>query len=225
MNPLKHLLPGGRSSRTIRFGLYRGIRPFLDLRGGDLQVFAGLYEREIPPFLHRALPGCRGALDLGAARGELSLLFLREPGMESVVAVEPSANELVIFHANLVANQRNYDPRLHLHAGYAGRGELPLWRTLDEFAVELPGPVFLKIDIDGPEADVLATGSELLSTRDCRILIETHSPEAETACLRQLIELGYATQVIRPAWWRAMLPEYRPIAHNRWLAAWRPSSA
>jgi hypothetical protein len=224
MNPLKRLLPGGRSPHTICFGLYQGIRLLLDLRGGDLQTFAGLYERETFPFLRRSLPGCRGALDLGAARGELSLRFLREPGMESVVAVEPSATELAILQGNLAANQMNGDPRLHIHAGYAGPGEPQLWRTLDELAVALPGPVFLKIDIDGPEADVLATGHELLSTHDCRVLIETHSPEAETACLRQLVELGYTTQVIRPGWWRALLPEHRPIPHNRWLAAWRPSS-
>jgi hypothetical protein len=123
--------------------------------------------------------------------------------------------------ANLALNGFSGDARLELHPGFAGRGEPPLWRTLDHLAAGVPSPVFIKIDIDGPEAEVLADGKETLRHRDCRLLIETHSPEAEAGCLAQLRELGYTTRVISPAWWRLFLPERRPIPHNRWLAAWR----
>lgn len=222
MNPLKPLLPQGRSPRRIVSGPLAGIRLHLDLRS-ELMIFLGLYERETYADLRRLLRGCRGAVDLGAAKGDLTVHFLRQPGMERVVAVEPLDRERVDFTANLALNGFAGDPRLLLHPGFAGRGEPPLWRTLADLTRDLPGPVFLKIDIDGPEAEVLAEARGLLQTQDCRLLIETHSPEAETGCADLLRGLGYTIKIISPAWWRLFLPELRPIPHNRWLAAWRGS--
>lgn len=220
MNPFKLILPAGRAPRTILSGLFRGIRLHLDLHG-EFQIWLGLYERETYAILRRLLWGCRGAIDLGAAKGDLTIHCLRQPGMLRVVAVEPLEREREQLAANLALNGFSTDPRLHLHPGFAGRGEPPLWRTLDDLAVELPAPIFLKIDIDGPEAEVLADGQRLLAERDCRLLIETHSRDAEAGCERQLRALGYTVQIVNPAWWRTVVREYRPIAHNRWLAAWR----
>lgn len=70
---------------------------------------------------------------------------------------------------------------------------------------------------------VLETGKSTLAG-DCRLLIETHSPAAETGCLEQLRLMGYETRIIGPAWWRTIIPERRLIPHNRWLSAWRPES-
>lgn len=223
MNPLKALLPRGRAARAILSGPLAGIRLQLDLHG-ELQVYAGLYERETYADLRRLLRGCRGAVDLGAAKGDLTIHFLRQPGMLQVMAVEPLDREREQLAANLALNGLAGDPRLQLHPGFAGRGEPPLWRTLDDLAADLPAPLFLKIDIDGPESEVLADGHTTLRAKDCRLLIETHSPEAETGCRAQLLELGYTVKLIRNAWWRVFLPERRPIPHNRWLAAWRMAS-
>jgi hypothetical protein len=220
VNPLTPFFPAGRSPRTIVSGIFRGIRLQLDLHG-ETQIWLGLYERETHTVLSRLLRHCRSAVDLGAAKGDLTIHCLRQPGMARVVAVEPLDRERIQFDANLILNGLATDPRLHLHAGFAGRGEPPLWRTLDDLAAGFPDPVFLKIDIDGPESEVLADGHGLLGGRDCRVLIETHSPEAEAGCARQLRELGYTVRIIHPAWWRAVLREHRPIRHNRWLAAWR----
>ena len=68
---------------------------------------------------------------------------------------------------------------------------------------------------------MLADGRETLLSKDCRLLIETHSPEAESGCMEQLRALGYTVKLISTAWWRIVLPEHRPIPHNRWLSAWR----
>jgi len=220
MNPLRPILPAGRAPRTVASGILRGIRLQLDLHG-EFQIWLGLYERETHAVLRRLLRGCRGAVDLGAAKGDLTVHLLRQPDMQRVVAVEPLERERTQLSANLALNGCAGDPRLLLHAGFAGRGEPPLWRTLDDLADGLPVPVFLKIDIDGPEAEVLADGTRLLRDCDCRLLIETHSPEAEAGCERQLRALGYTVQIIHPAWWRAVLREQRPLSHNRWLAAWR----
>jgi hypothetical protein len=32
---------------------------------------------------------------------------------------------------------------------------------------------------------------------------------------------GFQLEVVPNAWWRVILPEMRPIEHNRWLAAWK----
>lgn len=218
MSLLHRLLPPGRSPRTVPFGLFRGIRLNLDLRG-ELQVFAGLYERETFREIRRLLHGCRGAIDLGAARGDLVIHLLRQPSIERVVAVEPLERERAAMHANLALNGCSGDPRLAIHAGFAGRDEPPLWRTLDDLASGCPAPLFIKIDIDGPEADVVACARATLGTRECRLLIETHSPVAETRCIDILASLGYSTRIINPAWWRHFIPEHRPIPHNRWLVA------
>lgn len=220
MNPFKALLPAGRFPRTVMSGPLAGIRLHLDLRS-ELMILLGIYERETYADIRRLLRGCRGAVDLGAAKGDLTIHCLRQPGMQRVVAVEPLEREREQFTANLALNGFAHDPRLVLHPGFAGRGEAPLWRTLDDLTSDLSGPVFLKIDIDGPEAEVLADAHALLRTEDCRLLIETHSLEAENGCADQLRELGYRVKIVSPAWWRLFLPELRPIPHNRWLAAWR----
>jgi len=221
VNPVKRFLPRGRHPRTILQGIFRGVRLHLDLHS-ELQIYAGLYEQETYADVRRLARGCRSLVDLGAAKGEFSIYFLRREGVERVVAAEPAESERALFEANLGLNALQSDPRLRIHAGFAGEGPGPAWRTLDELAADLPEPVFLKIDIDGPEAEVLATGRRMLTGKDCRLLIETHSPEAELGCDRQLRELGYRTKIIDPAWWRVILPEHRPIPHNRWLVAWRP---
>lgn len=225
MNPIKLLLPAGRAPRTVRAGLFAGLRLHLDLRQGELLVWAGLYEQETFADIRRLALGCRAVIDLGAAKGDLTAWALRLPGVTGVVAVEPQESERAQLQANLALNGLAGDPRLRVHAGFAGAGQAPEWRTLDELAAGLTGPIFLKIDIDGPEAQVLDTGRRTLAEQDCRLLIETHSPEAEQGCLERLAALGYRTRIISPAWWRIILPEFRPIPHNRWLSAWRPAAA
>lgn len=224
MNPLKLLLPAGRAPHRVLSGLFAGLRLQLDLRQGDLMIWAGFYERETFSEIRRLARGCRGAIDLGAAKGDLSIWALRLPGMERVVAVEPLDREREQFAANLRLNGLADDPRLRLHAGLAGEGPAPEWATLDQLADGLAGPLFIKIDIDGPEAEVLDTGRRTLAGQDCRFLIETHSPEAEAGCIQRLEAMGYLTRIIFPAWWRIIIPEYRPIPHNRWLSAWRASA-
>lgn len=217
---LKSFLPRGRTPRTIQTGLLCGLRLHLDLRS-ELLIWLGLYERETFAAMRRLVRGCRGAIDLGAAKGDLSLWLLAQPEMGRVMAVEPLDREIAQLRQNLALNDRASDPRFSLHIGFAGHGSTPAWQTLDQLASGLTGPIFIKIDIDGPESEVLASGPHTLTGQDCRLLIETHSPEAEKGCLDQLTAWGYRTQIISPAWWRVIVPERRPIPHNRWLAAWR----
>jgi hypothetical protein len=95
--------------------------------------------------------------------------------------------------------------------------------TLDHLDIPSTGPIFIKIDVDGAEGDVLIGGAQLLLRPDVTLLIETHSLELETQCRTLLESLGYQCQIIRNAWWRFLIPENRPIGHNRWLGASRPA--
>lgn len=217
---LKQLLPKGRAPRTVRGGLYRGLRLELDLQS-ELLIYLGLYEAELTPHIRRLARGCRSGVDLGAAGGELTLWLLRQPEIERIVAVEPLAREQERFERALALNGFAGDPRVVLHRGFAGAGPTPEFQPLSRLIAGLPEPLFVKIDIDGPEADVLADARADLSARDCRLVIETHSPEAERGCEALLSSAGYRVQIINPAWWRKLLPERRVIPHNRWLIAAR----
>jgi MoaA/NifB/PqqE/SkfB family radical SAM enzyme len=91
-------------------------------------------------------------------------------------------------------------------------------RTLDSFRPRIKYPCFIKVDVEGAEVDVLRGVEEILE-RGVRLVIETHSENAERRCVDFLEERGYETKIIKSAWWRSILPEQRPDSHNRWLAA------
>jgi hypothetical protein len=58
-----------------------------------------------------------------------------------------------------------------------------------------------------------------LKQRSCKLIVETHSRDLEENCIKYLSGLGYSSKVIPNAWWRAIVPELRPIEHNRWFLA------
>ena len=92
---------------------------------------------------------------------------------------------------------------------------------LDTFAKRISPPCFIKMDVDGAEAKILSGATAINSLPDIRWLIETHSTEFETMCVFQLERFGFKTKIVKNAWWRNFVPELRPIAHNRWLVAWK----
>jgi hypothetical protein len=81
----------------------------------------------------------------------------------------------------------------------------------------------VKIDVEGGELDVLQSAPQLFEKNAADFLIETHSLELEERIIGLFTDSGYTTEIIRPAWWRRLLPEQRPLIHNRWLIASRKS--
>jgi hypothetical protein len=79
-------------------------------------------------------------------------------------------------------------------------------------------PCFIKMDVAAQRRKFFQVR---LLLPDIRRLIETHSTELERACVSQLERFGFNTKIVRNAWWRYIVPEQRPIAHNRWLVAWK----
>jgi methyltransferase FkbM-like protein len=90
---------------------------------------------------------------------------------------------------------------------------------LDAFEGILSAPVFIRVDVDGFEMDVLQGAIGLLEKMKVRVLLETHSPALEESCNYFLKELGYDTKIVTNAWWRILVRDRRQIELNRWLVA------
>jgi hypothetical protein len=206
--------------RTIVAGPFRGIRMNLNL-AQQTSLYLGLFERETYPWLRRLSKKIGTALDIGAAHGEYTLYFLMKTKAHKVYTFEPVAAMLSDLEGNLELNHERGSERLILSTKCVGRSSSKTSLNLDALLNDISLPCFIKMDVDGAEDEILAGATGINALPDVRWLIETHSQEMETACLRRLELAGFKTKVINNAWWRFVVPEQRPSAHNRWLAAWK----
>ena len=186
----------------------------LDLRSQS-QRYWGFDEREILAPIQRLGLACKSLVDVGANDGYYTMSFLRSQA-ERVVACEPGAVVNLLLR-NAAANGYQMDHRFSVISEPIGRG--PGCLSIAELLSNLPRPIFLKVDIDGGEYDLLTSAEGCTFISETRWLIETHSPELEERCVRWLQSHGHRTQIIYNARWRVLLPELRPIPHNRWLMA------
>lgn len=208
------LLPSGRKTRRLLGGLSRGMVMQLDLQH-QMQRLIGLDEREIMPAVRQRIRECASLVDVGANDGFYTMAFLRSPARR-VIACEPSdAAERLL--ANATANGFSPDGRFTLIRRFIGCG--PDAIPLRDLVRDLPAPVFLKVDIDGGEVDLLRSieGSERF--RDLRWLVETHSADLERQCCEWFAAHRYQTEIVPNASWRWLIPELRPVEQNRWLIA------
>jgi hypothetical protein len=213
------LVPGGRQLRRLRGGLAKGMLMELDL-AHQSQRYWGLDERELVAAFRRFIPACQSLIDVGANDGYYTMAFLQSKAAR-VVACEPGpAMEQLL--ANARANGYEEGERLTAERRFVGSGAGSV--SIAELVRDLPRPVFLKVDIDGGEVDLLQSAEGCDSLNDLRWLIETHSKELEAGCVSWLQAHGYQTRIIYNAPWRVLLPEQRPLDHNRWLIA-EPSGA
>jgi SAM-dependent methyltransferase len=208
----------GRRAMNIPFGLYAGLKLSID-PSCETGFLLGTYEAETTAWLRQAGRRARSVLDIGAGYGELTAWALRQPEVARVLAYDPKPERWPVFQENLSLNGLSADRRLQAVAGWF-LGPEDESRTLQVLA-ELPEPILLKLDVDGGEEAILRRLHPLLSTKSFLVLVETHSPELDRACLDLLEDSGYSARVLPPAWWRAVLPERRPLAFNRWIAAER----
>jgi hypothetical protein len=211
------VVPGGARPRRIAFGINKGTWMYLDLKN-DTQRVLGLYEREIAPFVRGHAAGVRSAIDVGAADGFYALYFLRRTSARGVVAIEPSEHQRERLVRNLELNGMAGEERLTIVEQPAGtvEGSVALDSIWDEQV-----PCIVKIDVDGPEIDVLAGSRNLLRAAGVAWVVETHSLLLEEQCVDLFRRHGYRPIVVPNARWRRILPEFRPIDHNRWLYAAR----
>jgi hypothetical protein len=198
----------------VLFGPGRGLRFWLDFEH-QLRFGFGLYESELAPWLRRLSDPGRVAYDVGADIGYQALVIARLT-LAPVVAFEPREDS-----ARRI--ERHYD----LNRDQVGRVEVvrravgacrDTSLTLDTYASGSPlgPPGLLFVDVDGAEVDVLVGATDLLAQAHPHVVVETHSPELEESCLEVLGRAGYVPVIVKN---RRVLGDYRPIAHNRWIAA------
>jgi hypothetical protein len=216
----RRLVRAGIQPRRVPIGLFSGLRLNLNLQD-QLQTYLGLWERETYRFVRRACRSSHWVADVGAGRGELSLFFLNRGSAERVLAIEPDHDEVAGLRANVALNHQVQPDALRIVEACIGTTHAPGFVRLDDLGLPIDTPGFIKVDVDGGELDVLKSGERLLSEGIVELLVETHSRQLELECLAYLGALGYQCQIVKNAWWRIVVPELRPIAHNRWLWATR----
>jgi hypothetical protein len=204
----------GRKLRRLRGGVAKGMLMELDL-SHQSQYYWGLYERELFPVLRRLIPSCKSLVDVGANDGYYTMAFLKSSA-EQVVACEPGpAMRQLLVNAN--ANGYQPNGRFSVEQRLVGHEEGMV--SITDLVRDLPRPVLLKVDIDGGEADLLESAEGCECFQDLRWVIETHSKELEDQCIKWLHSHNYKTRIISKAFWRHLIPEHRPLAHNRWQVA------
>lgn len=209
------LVAAGVRAHAVRFGPARGLRLYADSAHKSQRIF-GLEEREIAAIFQSAVARSNSLVDVGASDGYYTIWASVVHPSIVCVACDPVVGFREAFERNAALNHVNlsnirWEPRL------VGSQ----FSRLDGLLEGLPDPVCIKIDVDGAEMDVLESGRHQLDRRDATLIVETHAPELERDVLQFLTGLGFRCQVIKNAWWRMLIPELRPIPHNRWLLASR----
>jgi cbb3-type cytochrome oxidase subunit 3 len=194
----------------------------LDLHD-QAQIYLGTHEREIHSWLERLSKGVGTAMDIGAADGEYTLYFLLKSQARIVIAYEPSKQARKQLARNLELNHCATDPRLMVLPHFVGSRDHGLERTVDSLLSRLQPPCLIKVDVDGGELEVLRGAPKTLASGNVCWIIETHSHQLERQCHDILARSGLATAIVDNAWWRLILPEMRPIPHNRWLIGYPPA--
>jgi hypothetical protein len=223
MRPLSYLktkiIPAGVRPLTILRGPFRRIKLELSLQT-EMQMYLGLFEKEIHFWIEALTCNIATAIDAGAAYGEYTLFLLMRTNADAVYAFEPCTDLHGRLRNNLQLNSLKDSNRLKLFSHCLGSTATEDVISLDSLLLEFGFPCFVKVDVDGEEEEILKGAERLNQRQGVRWLIETHSHDLEIACEARLRRANFKTVIIPNAWWRAVLPELRPCGHNRWLAAW-----
>ena len=212
---LKRLLPREVKVRRLPTGIGRGLRLEIDFRH-QTQLYLGLYEIELNRHLRRLCRPGYASFDVGGAHGYDALVLAKLSGAR-VVSFERESRLVEEIGRSLAANP-SVAPLVSVRQATVGArtDQAAGTLSLDDAAEELGlWPQFVKVDIEGAEADALA-GAERILERRPNLLVETHGPEPERRCMEQLIARGYSPVLVNRRSW---LPEHRPLEHNRWIVA------
>lgn len=224
LRPLKvRLLGEGLRPRRIRFGAARGLVMQID-PSAKTQRILGLDEREIQRAFVNFARWADVLVDIGASDGYYSLIFHKHNPQGAIHMIDANPIFATEQREHFAANFPTLPDTIHFHTRFVappGSAVEPNKLVLSRDLPLQKRRVFFKIDVDGWELDILRSAEALLPEAECRFLVETHSAELERDCKAFLEARGFAVTIIPNAWWRAIVPERRPIAHNRWFSAVR----
>lgn len=213
-NIIKNLLFNAASPNRIRFGIGSGMMAHYD-PGNRSQHLLGLYEREINPYLKTGIEQADLLVDIGANDGYYGLAFARHKGKE-IFLCEPGRVKADLVN-NMIINgfKEGKDFKLvdRLVSGRTNDQEISINDLLHD-----KDNIFILMDVDGAEENILRA-FDFSSKKKVDWLIETHSPLLEKNIVSIFASNNYKVTIIKNAWWRKIIPEQRPLLHNRWLFA------
>ncbi len=220
VHKLFNRLPGERYPVLPCAGPLTGYRMRVDWNRNRSFVY-GTWEPEVVDALRRSVTPGMIALDLGAHTGFYTLLLSKLVGPNGkVVAFEPFPPNFQILEENVHLNgldnvilrreavagrsgdvrleSPNHEPSLIAKSVRPGEGVEALTVpavSLDDWGSESGSPIhFVKMDVEGAEADVLQGARRVLELHRPRMVIELHATDTvrdDHPALALLIELGY----------------------------------
>lgn len=212
---IKKLFFNTGNTHKILSGPGKGIVMNYDINN-RFQHLLGSYEREIYSYLSKGMRKSNVLIDVGANDGYYVMAFLKTG--KQVIACEPGPmNKEIIKNAAL--NGFKEGEHFFLEKRLVGEKKDEQYVTIEELTNGMGNALFFLIDIDGGEFELLSSCGVNFNYENSIWLIETHSKELEDSCMSFLKERGFAVEIINNKWWRFLLPEQRPLAHNRWLYA------
>lgn len=188
----------------------------LDLRGGHVGLYLGLYEIELNRHLRRlCYPGAR-SFDIGGQMG-YDALVIAKLTQDQVVTVECMPEWAAIIRDNAQAN-RDLERSITVVTAFVNERTEPdaAYVSIDKLASDFFTPDFMKIDIEGGEVSALRGAQDVLAARRPGLLIEVHGADLEEDCMTLLRSSGYHPHIVDQ---RRLLRDHRPLAHNRWIVA------
>jgi hypothetical protein len=212
-NVVKAMLfrPGYREHRVLG-GALKGMSFTFDLRR-DTRQWRGLYEQALQDWLMRYVKWGDVCLDIGAARGYFSLLMAKLAGPQGrVYAFEPSPlHQDIQAHLNL---NREYllAPVGICDSFVVGPGcSCERQITIDEFVAreQLAHVNIVKIDVDGPEVEVLRGMADTLRRFRPHLFVEVHSRDLLAQVEQITSQHGYTMELKHPH-----AREHRPTEFN-----------
>lgn len=212
---LKHLLFSAGNKQKIISGPSKGMFVKYDINHRS-QHLLGVYEREIYPYLRKGIKRSDVLVDIGANDGYYVLAFLKTG--KKVIACEPAEiiNELI---SNASLNNYSEPKDYIIERRLIGSAVSAGFVSVELLIKDIGGNKFFLVDIDGGESDLLNSCGDNFDHASVTWLIETHSKELEDSCVSFLQKKNYKVTIIKNAWWRRIIPEQRPLDHNRWLYA------
>jgi precorrin-6B methylase 2 len=225
LKPLIRFAKAGLPNRDVLLpviaGPFRGARFFSNPQVALRKVF-GVYEHELTGWLEQVLPQVDVVIDVGANDGYFTFgcaKALQRAGRPvRVIAIEPSEH-----HVRQLTEARSRNgfgsQDIEIVAALASDHDDATFRSLDKLAAGIaPGKrVFVKVDVEGAEGDVLRGAKSLLHKGNF-FLIEVHTPalhrELPQVFASHGIDVRYINQQPHP-----ILGRERRDESNWWLVS------
>ena len=204
--------------KKIRFGICSGFY----YHNPQLGMTLGRFEYEIAKYVRSFIGHGSCCYDIGACLGYYSMAFTKLNTDGKVYAFEPYPDHYKILKETIEYNKLNKN--IELFDYFLGEQTdikskiYSIDYLLFESKMKISNPDFLKIDVDGPEYDILTGAKKTIGTYSPKIIIETHSKQLEDSCIKFLSEQGYTIKI---ATQRRFFKEYRPLEHNQWICAYK----